>query len=86
MIFITQNKTKNEINLTSIFALGLLFSSQAQSDTIPSNWKMKGIFGLNGTQSSFVNWNAGGRNNISLLGYIDASANYKKDLISGTMI
>jgi hypothetical protein len=48
------------------------------TDTLPSPWKLKSTFGLNGTQSSFVNWNAGGRNNISLLGYIEAGASFEK--------
>lgn len=51
-----------------------------KSDSIPKKWKLKAIYGLNGTQTSFVNWNAGGRNNVSLLGSISASANYEKDL------
>jgi len=38
----------------------------AQKDSV-SAWKFKSLYSLNGTQSSFVNWNAGGRNNISLL-------------------
>lgn len=48
------------------------------TDSLPSNWKLKAIYGINGTQSSFVNWNAGGRNNISLLGYVAGSAKYEK--------
>lgn len=48
-------------------------------DTIVKNWNSISLFGLNGTQSSFVNWSAGGRNNISVLGYISLTANYKKD-------
>lgn len=62
----------------AIFTFATIGTSLAQGDTIPKNWKLKATYGVNGTQSSFVNWNAGGRNNISLLGYIDASANYKK--------
>ncbi|HIP32891.1 MAG TPA: DUF3078 domain-containing protein [Crocinitomicaceae bacterium] len=63
-----------------------LFSvSFAQTDSVPApvdpNWKLQSIYGLNGTQSSFVNWNAGGRNNISILGYISATANYKKNTL-----
>lgn len=51
-----------------------------KKDSIPPKyWKLKAIYGLNGTQSSFVNWNAGGRNNISILGTISASANYTKN-------
>lgn len=71
-----------------LFALTLMstFCSFSQvkdstiiQDSIPANfWKLKAIYGLNGTQSSFVNWNAGGRNNISLLGTISASAIYTK--------
>lgn len=52
------------------------------ADSIPpkvKNWKLRLLFGANGTQTSFVNWSAGGRNNISLLGYVSATADYKKD-------
>lgn len=45
-------------------------------------WRLASKFALNGTQSSFVNWNAGGRNNISLLGSIVGSAAYRKEKIS----
>jgi len=47
----------------------------AYSDTT-QKWKLKSIFALNGTQSSFVNWNAGGRNNASFIGSIRANAYY----------
>lgn len=50
-------------------------------DTLPKNWKSQAIYSLNGTQTSFVNWSAGGRNNISVLGSITASANYTKNSI-----
>jgi hypothetical protein len=45
-------------------------------DTVPkvSNWKLKAIYGLNGTQTSFVNWNAGGRNNVAALGFVTGQA------------
>ncbi|MGB0915044.1 MAG: DUF3078 domain-containing protein [Crocinitomicaceae bacterium] len=62
----------------AILAFTTIGSSLAQEDTLPKNWKLKATYGVNGTQSSFVNWNAGGRNNISLLGYIESSANYAK--------
>jgi hypothetical protein len=47
-----------------------------------SYWKLKSLHSLNGTQSSFVNWNAGGRNNISLNASILASANFNKEMWS----
>ena len=62
-------------------------NSQTSVTTTPLNdttkkvenpWKFKSIFGLNGSQTSFVNWAAGGRNNVSVLGFIDASLKYNK--------
>ncbi len=54
-------------------------ATDAPADTLVKPWKLRCTFGLNGTQSSFVNWSAGGRNNISLLGSIEAGAHYEKD-------
>ena len=71
--------------IIALFATMAFSSAHAQIDalldTVPSNWKMKAIYGANGTQSSFINWNAGGRNNISLIGYVAASAKYEKGKI-----
>ena len=71
---------------TLLACIGMTYSAMAQEqDTIAKptnpNWKLKSLFGLNLTQSSFVNWAAGGRTNMSGLGFVDASANYKKGLI-----
>lgn len=63
-----------------------VFSNIKAQDTIPlksvltdsSYWTAKILFGINGSQTSFVNWAAGGRNNIAVLGFIDASATYRK--------
>lgn len=74
------------------YALGILFFFQqaaiAQNDTLvpdvpvlpkdTSYWTNSMLLGLNGTQSTFFNWSAGGRNSLSLLGYIDASSKYQK--------
>lgn len=77
-----QLSMKKQLQLVLILVM-LCQVSIAQTDSIApppvKNWKLKGLFGLNGTQSSFVNWNAGGRNNLSVIGYISASADYKKD-------
>ncbi|XOV68089.1 MAG: DUF3078 domain-containing protein [Fluviicola sp.] len=80
-----------------LLTLGLLAGSvsfsQEESDTTNTNssdttsqaeqpkWLLKSIYGLNGTNSSFVNWNAGGRNNISLLGFVSATAVYNSQVI-----
>ncbi|MFA7273059.1 MAG: DUF3078 domain-containing protein [Crocinitomicaceae bacterium] len=52
--------------------------SAQTADTLPKNWKLKAIYGINGSQTSFVNWNAGGRSNVALLGFVDATGNYAK--------
>jgi len=61
------------------FLIGFTTFSQTDSVAVKQNhWKLKSLFGLNGTQSSFVNWSAGGRNNLSLIGFISAAADYSK--------
>jgi hypothetical protein len=72
-----------EITLAGLLSLLLIPSFQAQEDSElppkePSNWKLKSVFSLNVTQSSFTNWASGGRNNISGLGFLNASADYSK--------
>jgi hypothetical protein len=64
--------------LFNIFCVGAQKTESSDRDTL-SNWKLKSLYSLSGTQSSFVNWNAGGRNNISLIGNVTASADYNKD-------
>lgn len=63
--------------LFNIFCAVAQKSDSSRRDTL-SVWKLKSLYSLSGTQSSFVNWNAGGRNNISLIGNIRASADYNK--------
>lgn len=67
-----------KVILLALLVLGVT-TAKAQDST--SYWKLKATYGLNGTLSSFVNWNAGGRNNFSILGFIDASAKYQKNKI-----
>lgn len=45
---------------------------------MPRYWTVTSLFGLSGSQTAFVNWAAGGRNNIAVLGFIDFSAVYQK--------
>ncbi len=71
--------------LATVFLLSFIFVAKSQ-DTIPLNsiltdssyWTTKMLFGVNGSQTSFVNWAAGGRNNVAVLGFLDASATYRK--------
>lgn len=46
--------------------------------TAPKYWNINSIFGINGSQTAFVNWAAGGRNNVSALGFVDFSAIYQR--------
>lgn len=68
------------ILVVALFALAFVGFGQDSTAVAgdSSNWTLKSTFGLNGSQSSFVNWAAGGRNNITILGFIDASAHYSK--------
>lgn len=77
---------------TALLTISLSSIAFTQTDTVPSTkpvdsvpakdttkispWKLKAIYGLNGTQTSFVNWNSGGRNNISALGFFTGQAYY----------
>ena len=45
----------------------------------PTFWTKSLLTNINFTQTSLTNWVAGGYNNYTLAGYIDANANYKKD-------
>lgn len=64
--------------ILSLFGFQALYAqNEVKKDT--TYWNASVLFGLNGTQSSFVNWAAGGRTSLSVLGFIDATANYKKD-------
>ncbi len=65
-----------------LFNLSVAFCSSAQDSIV--YWKFKSLNSLNGTQTSFVNWNAGGRNNISLIGSVSASAYYTRDNMKWT--
>lgn len=82
LLTLAQLKTNQSMKTILFTVLTLVFASnvtaQEDADTLPSDWKLKALYGINGTQSSFVNWNAGGRNNISLIGYIAGSARYEK--------
>lgn len=69
--------------MKKLYAIALVLltgtSAFAQDETTPEEtpkWKNKAIMGLNATQASFVNWSAGGRNNIAALAFFDGSANY----------
>lgn len=68
--------------ILAVLLLSISVSGFSQTDTLPDtlpkNWRLSAIYALNGSQSAFVNWSAGGRNNITILGSINAAANYEK--------
>jgi hypothetical protein len=72
----------NRIIFTLVFTclnVFLIFGQDTikKDSTLHSKWKLKAVYTLNGTQSSFVNWSAGGRNNISVLGTLTSNAYYQ---------
>ena len=61
---------KFKITFISLITTTLLLS-QDPADSVKREadttyWQVKSIFGTNGTQTSFVNWSGGGRNNVML--------------------
>ena len=44
---------------------------------VPSFWQKENQLGINVSETAFVNWNAGGDNAISGLGFLRFSRNYK---------
>lgn len=62
------------IILTLILNFGFI---NAQSDT--SYWNNGGQIGINGSQTSFTNWAAGGENQIYVKGSVQLFANYLKE-------
>lgn len=69
-----------KITVIAFFTLSIwALLSQADTTTVASFWKTESIYGFNSTQSTFINWMAGGRNNISALTFINASATYTKE-------
>lgn len=76
--------SRQQINtfLILLFWFLTFFGVKAQ-DSI-THWKFKSLYSLSGTQTSFVNWNAGGRNNISIIGSASASAYYTQANVKWT--
>ena len=84
---------ENRLFLVTLFMFNIFYMYAQHLDSLAldsaelntsksRSWKLKSLYSLNGTQSSFVNWNAGGRNNISLTASIAASANFNKEIWS----
>ena len=82
---------KNKSFLVALFLFNIFYMYAQHLDSVQidstsldslnsSDWQLKSLHSLNGTQSSFVNWNAGGRNNISLNASIRASANFNREI------
>lgn len=68
---------KRILLITIAASIGLVAQAQEETQKPESpKWKKKAIMGLNATQASFVNWNAGGRNNLAALAFFNADANY----------
>lgn len=67
--------------ICSLLGYGSFAQEKNQEKPLDPNWKLKALTGLNLTQATFTNWAAGGRNNLSGIGFFDGSANYKKDKV-----
>ena len=67
-----------------ILMLPISAFTQVKDTLTPKKWQAEVTYNLNGTQTSFVNWSAGGRNNVSVLASIIANATYSNKAIKWT--
>ncbi len=70
--------------MRKILLLGLALSTgmfavaqEKQDET--KKWTIKGVAGVNASQTSFVNWSAGGDNTVALNAFFNIGAHFKKD-------
>lgn len=61
-----------------LFCFTHILSAQEDSLKPQGPWRLESVYGFNATQSSFVNWVGGGRNNVSALAFVNGTTNYKK--------
>ena len=72
-------KMKKLLSITVVFGLMLLFTAKSFAQSADTTyWTKGGVAALTFSQVSLTNWAAGGNNNISVNGYFNLFANYKK--------
>lgn len=76
--------SRHQRNTFFCLLFAFLVANHVSAQDSTSYWKFKSLYSLSGTQTSFVNWNAGGRNNISIIGSASASAYYTQDNVKWT--
>ena len=64
--------------VVSVFVLSAQVAETAQ-EKIPKMWTVTGITGLNMSQTSLVNWSAGGENTVAANAYFNLTLLYKKN-------
>lgn len=62
-----------------LFTLANAQEANTASDTPKKDWTIKGVTGLNASQTSLTNWAAGGENTVAGNLYLNIDANYLKD-------
>lgn len=70
--------------LLLLMCAGMVYSQDSLKPVKPPkpidrDWKFKGVMGMSVTQSSFVNWAAGGRNSLAGTAFANFSYDYKKE-------
>lgn len=67
------------ISFAVLFTVTFSVKAQDSIQAPVKYWKISNVFGLNATQSAFVNWASGGRNNVSALAFINSDFNFTKN-------
>lgn len=67
--------------ITTLLAMSVLSiyaqDKEKEEDPFPEAWKLKGITGINASQTSLSNWSAGGENSMAGTAYLNGSLNKK---------
>src|SRR5690606_34647943 len=80
--FSTKNSLSQQDTIPEI--IEALFKAQHTGPGPPKLWTINTVYGVHVTQSAFVNWAAGGRNNVSALAFINSNFDYNKDNVKWT--
>lgn len=79
---------KRLVLLLMLFVVALNTSAQETviiPDTLDNEWAVTWIAGLNGSQSTFNNWAAGGQNNVAATFFTKVNGAYEKEILPTAM-
>lgn len=61
----------------TVSLMSLAAQDEKKEDPYPEAWKLKGVTGINASQTALSNWSAGGENSVAGTAYLNGSLNKK---------